>query len=257
MAQAPTALANQDRTSNEATASSPLRAATLDLVPYYFREFPGRPGLLHESAIAILNKAGLEAEFTPMPPKKLIKSINEGDSDIAVYGDLALQRNNPNFIPLGMIFTNVANSFVTKEDPHSETYSTFLRGKTVIVPTLTVLDNIPGSIEGINFIQVRDYAVAMRMLAGNRADAVMGLEPALRYFRGQTIPFQSVHYMEIFTSNVRQFRSLNSQQPQEKWQQLAAATNDLYEDGTFYRISEKYLPGWQSPTSHLSDQLSQ
>lgn len=213
----------------------------IDFVPYHIPQAPGRSGLHNEVIRALINTSGIEADVRHLPPRRLIEAIDAAQIDLALFSDF-ITRVNDNLNDLGLVFNDANHSLIMFNET-GQSYQTSLRDKTVVVPNMRVVDTMADALEGMNFIQIQDYAVALKMLSTGRVEAVLGLEPTLRYFSQLAAPNADFHYEVLVPSNVHLYRNNLSRHSNDLWLRLAQARQTLYQTGIFFEISERYMPG--------------
>jgi polar amino acid transport system substrate-binding protein len=69
------------------SAAGPLVVGFIDRPAYSWQEDGQPKGLLIEIARDILTRAGIEYQLRPLPPKRMLKSVEEGREEICVLGN--------------------------------------------------------------------------------------------------------------------------------------------------------------------------
>lgn len=158
-----------------AEAAEPLRIVTIQLRPFGFMDKDTPRGIHYELSNRILELAGLRSTNRIIPYARVMKEFEDGTADVSImYSNAVLKQYAVQVIPVityeNIIIGRAGTQFASLED---------LRGKKVAQLRGSQMDAAFTADAKIQKLDTNDYEQSLRMLFGNRVDAVLGADIGL------------------------------------------------------------------------------
>ncbi len=218
-----------------------IRFRTADFVPYVLKnDKSGRPGLLIEINLAIVDKANLGIENQAVPIARLLKDLQNNFTDCAIF--LLSPWSKARFIAVAKVYDQFDSIVVTRkglkikrlEDLHGQLLA-LARGSYVDFPISTD--------PNIRRHYTDGYTQSARLLKAGRVDAIAGT--ALSIFHNlATLDIQrkDIESISTFDSKSIWLQCAKQQLSDDVVMQLRQATNILRSEGAFRDLRDRYIP---------------